>query len=163
MATTTNFVIWTGVFMGLRPTQGDENWVAEGLIGNYTYFVISTGAKRSGEISRFPTSGAKSAPDMGHPRLVAHFGSKRKARLVGRAFRSGALCSAPFPVGGRLINFPDESRPACVLPCASAERAVGEGAPGPRCWPLARSARQAPRGRLPPGESHSPTEKSRPE
>ncbi len=36
--------------MGLRPTKGDESRVEEGLVGNYTYFVISTGAKRSGEI-----------------------------------------------------------------------------------------------------------------
>ena len=36
--------------MGLRPIQGDENRVAEGLVGNCTNFVISTGAKRSGEI-----------------------------------------------------------------------------------------------------------------
>ena len=40
--------------MGLRPTQGNENQVEEGLVGNYTYFVISTGAKRSGEICGFP-------------------------------------------------------------------------------------------------------------
>ncbi len=31
-----NFVISTGVFMVLRPTQGDENRVEEGLVGNYT-------------------------------------------------------------------------------------------------------------------------------
>ena len=40
--------------MGLQPTQGDENRVGEGWVGNYTYFVISTGAKRSGEICGFP-------------------------------------------------------------------------------------------------------------
>ena len=40
--------------MGLRPTQEDENRVEEGLVGNYTNFVISTGAQRSGEICGFP-------------------------------------------------------------------------------------------------------------
>ena len=30
------FVISTGVFMGLRPTQGNENRVEEGSVGNYT-------------------------------------------------------------------------------------------------------------------------------
>ena len=49
--------------MGLQLTQGDENRVEEGLVGNYTYFVISTGAQRSGEICGFPTSGAKGAPE----------------------------------------------------------------------------------------------------
>ena len=40
--------------MGLQPTQGDENRIEEGLVGNYPNFVISTGAKRSGEICGFP-------------------------------------------------------------------------------------------------------------
>ncbi len=43
-------MIFDRVFMGLRPTQKDENRAEEGLVGGYTYFVISTGAKRSGEI-----------------------------------------------------------------------------------------------------------------
>ncbi len=36
LATTPNFVIPTGAFMGLRPTRGDENRVEEGLVGSYT-------------------------------------------------------------------------------------------------------------------------------
>ena len=29
-------MIFEGAFMDLRPTQGDENWVEEGLFGDYT-------------------------------------------------------------------------------------------------------------------------------
>jgi hypothetical protein len=34
--------------MGLRPTQGDENQVEEGLIGNYTYLCHLSTSLRSG-------------------------------------------------------------------------------------------------------------------
>ena len=49
--------------MGLQLTQEDENRVEEGLVGNRS--------EVQWRDLRFPTSGAKSAPDMGHPRLVA--------------------------------------------------------------------------------------------
>ncbi len=42
------------------------------LVGNYTYFVTRPGAAKWRDL-RFPTSGAKSAPEMGHPRLVVGF------------------------------------------------------------------------------------------
>ncbi len=40
--------------MGPRPTQGDGNRVAEAWLATTPNFVISTGAKRSGEICGFP-------------------------------------------------------------------------------------------------------------
>ena len=59
--------------MDLRPTQEDENRVEEGLVGNYTYLCHLDRSEAQWRDLRFPTSGAKSAPDMGHPRLVAVF------------------------------------------------------------------------------------------
>ena len=67
MAITPNFVISTGAFMGLRPTQGDENRVEEGSVGNYTFLCHLDRSEAQWRNLRFPTSGAKSAPDMGHP------------------------------------------------------------------------------------------------
>ena len=63
--------ISTGVFMGSRPTQEDENRVEEGLVGYYTYLCHLDRSEAQWRDLRFPTSGAKGAPDMGHPRLVA--------------------------------------------------------------------------------------------
>ena len=57
--------------MGLQPTQGDENRVEEGWVGNYTYLCHLDRSEAQWRDLRFPTSGAKSAPDMGNPRLVA--------------------------------------------------------------------------------------------
>ena len=57
--------------MGLRPTQGDENRVEEGWVGNYTYLCHLDRSEAQWRDLRFPTSGANSAPDMGHP----HFSS----------------------------------------------------------------------------------------
>ena len=52
--------------MGLRPTEGDENRVEEGLVGNYTYLCHLDRSEAEWRDLRFPTSGANSAPDMGH-------------------------------------------------------------------------------------------------
>ena len=85
------------------------------MVGYYTYFVISTGAKRSGENLRFPTSGAKSAPDMGHPRLVVVLDlylkqiqgapslrnrGPRQAKLAGVGSKGGR----PQPCGSRISS-----------------------------------------------------------
>ncbi len=69
--------------MGLRLTQGDENRIEEGLAGNYTNFVISTGAKRSGEICGFPhlAQRRKGRARYGAPSIGGHFGSILQADL----------------------------------------------------------------------------------
>ncbi len=64
--------------MGLRPAQGDENRVEEGSVGNYTYLCHLDRSEAEWSDLRFPTSGAKSAPDMGHPDLLQ--GSRNKGR-----------------------------------------------------------------------------------
>ena len=45
--------------MGLRPTQGDENRVEEGWVGNYTYLCHLDRSEAQWRDLRFPTSGAK--------------------------------------------------------------------------------------------------------
>ena len=45
-------MIFKRVFMGLRPTQGDENGLKKAWLAITPNFVISTGAQRSGEMTK---------------------------------------------------------------------------------------------------------------